>query len=236
MGMFDDEIFYNRDDYDSLDFAMHRDLFLRIRSWVLDADKPTRYNREKYRKLVTKKIEEIAGYACMGHIPSQDYMGYIYKRGLGDFFPINYKRALEWNIMAARNSSKLAPQKMKVFLNPAIDKIFESPRFGQIVKANGLNMRNYYWFLSQYICDILYNEMKLSPADMAKKEIIEEDLNETGTIISLDRMRDRSVQKAVEQLVKELPADIKDDGDIIVSADDLKDPDEEDIEVDVSKV
>ena len=236
MGIFDKEELYNRDDYDELDFIIHRDLFLRIRGWVADADKPTRYNKEKYRKLVTKKIEEVAGFACMGHIPSQDYMGYIYKRGFGDFFPINYKRALEWNVIASRNSSKLAPQKMKAFLNPAIDKVFESPRFTQIAKANSLNLRNYYWFLSQYICDILYAEMKLNPAEMAKKELVEEDLNETGTIISLDRMRDRSVDKALEQLIQELPPDIKDDGDIIVSASDLVNPDEEDIEIDTSKV
>ena len=244
MGIFDEDIFYNRDDYDELSFSEHRDLFLRIRKWVVDADKQVRYNKDKYRKLVTKKIEEIAGYACTGHIPSQDYMGYIYKRGFSDFFPINYKRALEWNIIAARNSSKLAPQKMKAFLNPAIDRFFDfsvidDRRFKQIVKVNGLNQTNYYWFLSQYICDILYGEMKLNPAEMAKKELIEEDLNATGTIISLDRMRDRSVNQAFDKLIKELPADLKDEEDdrIIVSAKDLENPDEDDdINIDVSKV
>jgi len=227
MAFFDDEQYYDDNKYGELDFDQHMALFLRIRNWAVEAPKNIRYNKSLYRKYVLKKIEEVAGYACSGHIPAQDYMGYIYKRGFGDFFPINYRRALEWNIIAAKNGSKLAPQKMKVFLNPAIDMIFLSPRFPIIVKYNDINRSNYFWFLSQYICDVLYKEMKLNPGDMAKKELIEEDTNQNSTIIYLDRYRDRVVTKAIEQLVKELPEEAQTDGDVknIVNADDLDNPD-----------
>ena len=208
MNLFDNQKYYNKDDFNELSYDDQKELFIRIRSWVASADNSIRYNKDKFKKSVIKKIEQICAYACSGHVPSQDYMGYIYKRGFDDFFPINYKRSLEWNIIAAKNGSKLAPQKMKAFMNPAIDMIMVSERWGQIIKFNDLNLQNYFWFLSQYVCDILYDELSLNPVEMSKKELIEEDTNERATRIFFDRFRDRSVEKAIKVLVDKLPADM----------------------------
>ena len=213
MNLFDNEKYYNKEDFDKISYANQKELFLRIRSWVATADNEIRYNRDKFKKLVIKKIEQICAYACSGHIPSQDYMGYIYKRGFPDIFPVNYKRALEWNIIAAANYSKLAPQKMKAFMSPAVDMILTSERWGQIIKFNDLNLTNYFWFLSQYVCDILYKELNLNPVEMSKKELIEEDTSERRTRIFFDRFRDRSVEKAIEILNNQLPEDMPENED-----------------------
>lgn len=208
MNLFDNQNYYDKDSFNELSYDDQKELFVRIRSWVASADNSIRYNKDKFQKSVIKKIEQICAYACSGHVPSQDYMGYIYKRGFDDFFPINYKRSLEWNIIAARNGSKLAPQKMKAFMNPAIDMILISERWGQIIKFNDLNLQNYFWFLSQYVCDILYDELSLDPVEMSKKELIEEDTNERATRVFFDRFRDRSVEKAIKVLVDKLPEDM----------------------------
>ena len=191
-----------------MDLSTQKDLFLRIRTWVATVDKEVRYNNDLYRKTIIKKIEQICSFACAGHIPAQDYMGYIYKRGFGDFFPTSYRRALEWNIIAAANCSKVAPDKMKTFLNPAVDLIFECDRIGQIIKFNELNKTNYFWFLSQYVCDLLIIDMKLDPAQMATKQLIEEDSNENKAIIYLDRLRDRVVRQAIQKLIQALPPEM----------------------------
>ncbi len=223
MNLFENKKYYNKEEFDKLSYETQKELFLKIRRWVPDVDDNTRYNKDKYKKVIIKKIEEICSYACSGHIPSQDYMGYIYKRGFDEFFPINYKRSIEWNIIAASNLSKIAPQKMKAFMNPAIDMILYSPRWSQIIKYNDLNLTNYFWFLSQYICDILYRELSLNPVEMAKKEIIEEDTNERRARIFFDRFRDRSVEKAIEVLEKQLPADMEEEYEEGVGEDLLKD-------------
>lgn len=208
MNLFENQKYYSKDEFDKFSYENQKELFLRIRSWVASASNEIRYNKDKYKKLVIKKIEQICAYACAGHIPSQDYMGYIYKRGFAEFFPINYKRSLEWNIIAAANGSKIAPQKMKAFMNPAVDMVLTSKRWAQIIKFNDLNLSNYFWFISQYICDILYRELSLNPVEMAKKELIEQDTNENRTRIFFDRFRDRSVEKAIEVLVNQLPEDM----------------------------
>lgn len=230
MNLFENQNYYNRDEFGKLSFEDQKELFLRIRSWVATVPNEIRYNKDKFRKYVIKKIEQICAYACSGHIPSQDYMGYIYKRGFGDFFPINYKRSLEWNIIAAANSSKLAPQKMKAFMNPAIDMILVSEKWGQIIKYNELNLRNYFWFLSQYVCDVLYKELNLNPVEMSKKDLIEEDTNERRTRIFFDRFRDRSVEKAIENLNKQLPEDMPENEDEGVAEELLKDVDNNDVD------
>ena len=224
MNLFENQKYYNKEDFDKISYEDQQEIFLRIRAWMPRVNERDRYNSEKYRSIIINRIEQICAYACAGHIPSQDYMGYIYKRGFGDIFPINYKRSIEWNIIAARNGSKLAPQKMKAFMNPAIDMIMLSPRWGQIVKYNDLNLSNYFWFLSQYVCELLYVDLNLDPAEMSKKELIEEDTNEKGARIFFDRFRDRCVQGAIDNLVKTLPEDVDEDeiGEELVSEEEKK--------------
>lgn len=230
MNIFDNQKYYDKEEFDKISYEDQKELFLRIRSWVASAENEVRYNKDKFKKYITKKIEQICAFACSGHIPSQDYMGYIYKRGFGDFFPINYKRSLEWNVIAAANNSKLAPQKMKAFLNPAVDMILISEKWGQIIKFNDLNLKNYFWFLGQYICEVLYKDLSLNPVEMAKKELIEEDTNERRTRIFFDRFRDRSVEKAIEILTSQLPEDMPENEDEGFGEELLKNEDGSDID------
>ncbi len=207
MGVFENQIYYDKNAFSNLEFSQQRDVFLRIRSWVATVPLEVRYNNALYRKTIIKRIEQIAAYACSGHIPAQDYMGYIYKRGFSTFFPQHYERALQWNIIAASNGSKLAPQKMKMFLNPAIDMIILSPRWPQIIEYNDLNRGNYFWFLSQFVCDYLYKDLKLSPVEMAKVQLIESDEeDESRIVVRYNKLRDESVKKAIAELVNQLPA------------------------------
>lgn len=225
MNLFENQNYYNKESFDKVSYEDQKELFLRIRSWVATVDNETRYVKEKFKKVVIKRIEQICAYACSGHIPSQDYMGYVYKRGFADFFPINYKRSIEWNVIAAANGSKLAPQKMKAFMNPAIDMILLSDKWGQIIKFNDLNLKNYFWFLSQYVCEILYKELNLNPVEMAKKELVEEDTSERRMRIFFDRFRNRSVEQALKILESQLPEDMPENTDEGFGEELLKDPD-----------
>ena len=121
---------------------------------------------------------------------------------------------------------------MKTFMNPAVDMILVSPRWGQIIKFNDLNLKNYFWFLSQYVCEILYKELNLDPVEMSKKDLIEEDTNENRTRIFFDRFRNRSVEKAIESLVDQLPEDMPENEDEGFGEDLLKNPDGETDEMD----
>lgn len=231
MNLFDNQDYYSKESFDKIDYEDQQELFLRIRAWLPTASERDRYDKNKYKKIIIKRLEQICAYACAGHIPSQDYMGYIYKRGFGDIIPINYQRSLEWNIIAARNGSKLSPQKMKAFMDPAIIMIMNSDRWGQIVKYNDLNLSNYFWFLSQYVCENLYVDLNLDPSEMAKKELIEEDTNERKARILFDRFRDRSVALAVQRLVDQLPADMPDVDNSSNVLDTKKDSDSDDTDI-----
>lgn len=235
MGIFENDLYYDIEKFEKLSFVEQRDVFLKIRSWVANVKKEVRYNNNLYQRTILKKIEHVLNFAVQGHVPAQDYMGYIYKRGFGIFFPINYRRAIEWNIIAASNGSKFAPQKMKAFLNPAIDMILLSSKFQQIVEYNDLHKGNYFWFLSQYVCDILKRELKISEETMLKKEFIEEDTNQNRTIVFLDKFRNRSVEKAIEVLEKALPDNMPTKSTKAVGEDLLAETDEytdDDIDID----
>ncbi len=234
MNLFENQEYYSKETFDKIDYNDQQELFLRIRAWLPTVTEEERYDKKRYQKIIIKRLEQICAYACAGHIPSQDYMGYIYKRGFGNIIPINYKRSLEWNIIASRNGSKLAPQKMKAFMDPAIFMIMNSDRWGQIVKYNDLNLSNYFWFLSQYVCENLYVDLELDPKEMAKKELIEEDTNERKARVMFDRFRDRSVTLAIQRLVDQLPADMPEEDNKVNIFDDKNDSDTDEGDIDIN--
>lgn len=207
MNIFENEKYFEKDSYDGVSYADQKQLFMRIRNWVNDIDDKTKENADLYASTVIARIERICSYACAGHIPSQDYMGYIYKRGFLNIFPVNYSRSVEWNIIASANGSKLAPEKMRAFLNPCIDDIIFHEQGKKIINFYGLDIYNYFWFLGQHICEFMYKDLRLNQEEMAKKDLIEKDEDEEKARILFDRYRDKSAEHAIKVLVEQIPKD-----------------------------
>ena len=84
MNLFENPKYYDKDEYFSLSEAEQNELFLHIRSWLPKVPEAVRYKKDKYKQEILNRIEQVCAYACSGHVPSQDYMGYIYKRGFLD--------------------------------------------------------------------------------------------------------------------------------------------------------
>jgi len=70
MNLFENPKYYSRDEFDKISYQDQKELFLRIRAWVPNVDNETRYNKDKYKKVIIKKIAQICAYACSGNIPS----------------------------------------------------------------------------------------------------------------------------------------------------------------------
>ena len=169
MNLFDNQRYYDKDEFDKVSYEDQQEIFLRIRAWMPRVSERDRYNQKKYRNIIISRIEQICAYACAGHIPSQDYMGYIYKRGFGDIFPVNYKRSIEWSIIAARNGSKLAPQRMKAFMNPAIDIIMEKELIEEDTNEKGARIF-FDRFRDRCVSGAIDNLIKSLPEDVDENE------------------------------------------------------------------
>ena len=70
----------------------------------------------------------------------------------------------------------------------------------------------------------MFAKIYINPVEMAKKELIEEDTNESRTRIFFDRFRNRSVEKAIKDLVEKLPENMPQNEDEGFGEELLKDP------------
>ncbi len=118
-----------------------------------------------------RKIVDIIEMAAGGIVPAQDYLCYMYKRGIEDLLESNLTRAHEWGIIAVSNGSKLSIERLRLFFEPVFDFIIDSNKVENIIEKNKLNDENISDFIAQNYCLLLIDEMKIELLNVAKKPI-----------------------------------------------------------------
>ena len=53
---------------------------------------------------------------------AQDYLAYVFKKGLINVVPVNYTKYMQWEILAAANGNQFAIDKLSLFLNYALSR------------------------------------------------------------------------------------------------------------------
>ncbi len=124
---------------------------------------------EKYARKIMDIIEMAAG----GIVPAQDYLCYIYKKGIDGVMERNLVRAHYWGLIACSNGSKLSMERLRLFFEPVFDYVLESNKIEEIIEKNDLNQDNIAEFISQNFAILFNQQMKIELLDTAKKPIVE---------------------------------------------------------------
>lgn len=172
---------FNPDDFRALDiskvdydtqvifFNVIRDEFTNLN--MQEGALPHKVFVEKYIQKIVDIIEMAAG----SIVPAQDYLCYLYKRGVDGIMPRDLVRAHQWGIIACSNGSKLSMERLRLFYEPVFDYVLDSGKVESIVEKNDLNQDNIAEFISQNFSILLMQEMKIDLLDIAKKPIYEEE-------------------------------------------------------------
>lgn len=131
--------------------------------------------KDVFARQYARKIMDVVEMAAGGAVPAQDYLCYLYKRGIDGLMPSNLVRAHEWGIIAVSNGSKLSIERLRLFYEPIFDRIIESGTLESILIKNKLNEDNIADFVAQNYSILLLEEMKIDLLTVAKKEIVTED-------------------------------------------------------------
>ena len=172
---------FNPDDFRALDIS-HVDYDTQVIFFNVIRDEFTNLNMQEntlpHKVFVEKyiqKIMDIIEMAAGGIVPAQDYLCYLYKRGINDIFPRLLVRAHYWGIIACSNGSKLAMERLRLFYEPVFDYVLDSKKVEQIIEKNDLNQDNIAEFIAQNFSILLMQEMKIDLLETAKKPLYEDE-------------------------------------------------------------
>lgn len=112
--------------------------------------------------------------AKKGYLPAQDYLGYLYKLGLGDFIPANYTMSMDWQFMSGSNGNPLTIDRLKIFFTRSYDEIlsFENAQF--VLAKNDIYDDNYIFEVGKLLCDAMVDALGLSVDELVARKVVYE--------------------------------------------------------------
>lgn len=137
--------------------------------------------------------------AKKGYLPAQDYLGYLYKLGLGDFIPANYTMSMDWQFMSGSNGNPLTIDRLKIFFTRSYDDIFDMENASNVLMKNDIYSDNYVFELGKLLCDAMVDELGLSVDDLTSRKVVYEPGN-----IQLTQKYEQARVKATRSVIEYL--------------------------------
>ena len=122
-----------------------------------------------------QKILDIIEMAAGSIVPAQDYLCYMYKKGIPGVLSRNLVRAHYWGLLASSNGSKLSIERLRLFFEPVYDYVLNSEKLDDIIEKNQLNQDNIAEFIAQNFAILFCQQAKIDLLETAKKPIVEEE-------------------------------------------------------------
>lgn len=114
-------------------------------------------------------LDKLIDKSSKGDVSAQDFIGYLYKRGISGCIKASTRTYMEWTLLAGANGNRLSVDRLKIFMIPAHNHIFIEPDFEQIAKQNDLFLENYEYVLGRLFCEAMVDNLKLDLLKMIKK-------------------------------------------------------------------
>lgn len=129
-----------------------------------------------YRKRVLAsvdkgKFEEVFTDLCTkamsGNCVAQDCVAYFFNKGIPDFLYPNYDYYMAWQILAGANGNEFALEKLKFFLDVALNDIIYDDELLTIAMLNkNITKENAIKVISNLICEGIVDELNIDPKNL----------------------------------------------------------------------
>lgn len=196
--MLDDEFMEYENEFKSI-IDEQSNAFIKLRRSV--AKKISSVTIFEAEKIFPDILEDLQVRAVSGDIVAQDYLGYIYKKGIKYLLPVNIELAMKWQILAASNGNYFSITKLALFLNYAYDLIVFEDDFPQLRDKHYLSLENYEMTLGKLICDAIVDYLSLDALSLTKEKVVEIKDNDSS-LRKFDRAKAKAVEKVLEYLRK----------------------------------
>lgn len=130
---------------------------------------------------------------------AQDYLAYIFKKGLEQIVPINYERFMQWQILSGANGNQFAIDKLFLFLKFSFDEIMSVDDFDYIIRRNCLNNNNYSYIVGRLICEGIVDDLLIDAKKLLSEPLTYNEYNPVSMRV-FDRSRNFVIPKVLKFL------------------------------------
>ena len=168
---------------------------------------------EKFEKIISTtpqyRIDSVYGEAfgnlfndaINGDLASQDYLGYIFKRGRKNLVPENIELSMAWQVLAAANGNQYTVERLAIFLNSSYDKILNLDDFEYMAYAFKITNQNYQYVLGKLICEAICDELGINENNIIT-EVPDTLLYNSSTMYKFNNAKDKAVQVVIDYMRK----------------------------------
>ena len=144
-------------------FIKRSDAFAKFLEWRKKLNEASE-NSAKFEKLFAEAVKKAGDSDAI----MQDVVAYYYKSGVEGVLDENYKKYMNFEILAGAQGNEFAIEKLQFFLGNAYDRIVESAEFPQIKYYNDIDEFNYISIIGQRICAALVEKLELNAQTLSK--------------------------------------------------------------------
>lgn len=130
---------------------------------------------------------------------AQDYLAYVFKKGLRNVIPVNYEKFMQWQILAGANGNQFSIDKLNLFLNYGYNEIMLAEDFGYLITKNNLTESNFNYVVGRLFCEAMADELMLDPEALAKEQVVHKEFD-AKIMRVFDRARKFSIPKILKFL------------------------------------
>lgn len=130
---------------------------------------------------------------------AQDYLAYIFKKGLRGIIPENYEKYMQWQVLAGANGNQYSIDKLSLFLNFALNEILMAEDVEYLIRRNNLTQSNYQYVLGRLLCEGIADELRLDAETLVKQPIVHKEFD-PAVMRAFDRARNFVIPKVLKFL------------------------------------
>lgn len=149
------------------------------------------------------KFSEVLEQAKKNDSVAQDYLSYIYKRGLDEYVLENYKNSMDWLFFAGANGNTFSMSKLKIFFSQSLSEIYSLNDIEEIAVKTGdpEGLLVFEEYLIKNLCDSMLDYLNVDTKKLAKRK---SDLLESSVLLNqeYESARAKSLNAVIEFLRK----------------------------------
>ncbi len=197
-----DDVSFNFSDFSKLDYDSQTKLFNAIKETFANLKENAGVaNNNTYEILFYNSFTEVLELAVAGNVAAMDYLCFLYKRGVEHFLPINMVMAHEWGMLAVANGSKLAVDRMRLFLEPVFEYVVEADVVDKMIEKNNIPEGEGAYFVAMNFAEMYINQAGISLLAMTKKNPLDDSINFQVYLREAEKKREEVLPQLLRYLV-----------------------------------
>ncbi len=192
----------NTEDFTHLSYDAQNEAYAVIKKMFVALRENQHYmDEQSFNEAYANLFFELLNLGVTGNVAAMDYLCYIYKKGIDGMLAPNLTLAHKWGMLAVANGSKLALERMRMFLNPVFDYIDNSDiDLDKMIKDYEIQPEDAIYFVAQTFAGIYNPKMNITALSMAKEDPTSFESNFTKFNIESCKTRDSLLPQLLKYL------------------------------------